>query len=48
VLALPAAFLWYRHRRRAIGPGRCPRCGYDLAGLAEGAGCPECGGGAAQ
>lgn len=29
-----------RRRRRA---GRCPRCGYDRAGLAAGAVCPECG-----
>ena len=28
-------------RRRA---GRCTRCGYDLAGLGSGVGCPECGG----
>ena len=28
-----------RHRK-----GRCPSCGYDRAGLAEGAACPECGG----
>lgn len=29
-------------RRRA--KGRCTGCGYDRAGLAEGAACPECGG----
>jgi hypothetical protein len=30
------------HRRRR--KGRCPSCGYDRAGLAESAACPECGG----
>jgi hypothetical protein len=34
-------------RRVRRGKGRCPACGYDRAGLAEGAGCPECGRGAA-
>jgi hypothetical protein len=29
---------WRRSRR-----GRCPACGYDLAGLAAGTACPECG-----
>jgi hypothetical protein len=29
---------------RRYGKGRCPSCGYDRAGLAEGAACPECGG----
>jgi len=29
---------WLRRRS-----GRCPRCGYDRAGLAVGAVCPECG-----
>src|SRR4051812_37899371 len=42
-VAVPGAILWYRHRRHRFGPGRCPKCGYELAGLAEGAGCPECG-----
>jgi hypothetical protein len=23
--------------------GRCPKCGYDLVGVATGANCPECG-----
>lgn len=30
---------WPRH----FGPGRCERCGYDLAGLGPGMRCPECG-----
>jgi hypothetical protein len=35
------AFARRRIRRRK---GRCASCGYDRAGLAEGAACPECGG----
>jgi hypothetical protein len=31
-------------RRVRRGKGRCPSCGYDRAGLAEGSACPECGG----
>jgi hypothetical protein len=31
-------------RRRRCRAGRCARCGYDLAGLAAGTVCPECGG----
>jgi hypothetical protein len=38
--ALPTAYAWYRCRRRP--PGHCPKCGYDLAGIAAGV-CPECG-----
>ena len=41
--ALPAGWLWLRHCRRGFGPGRCLKCGYELVGLADGAGCPECG-----
>ncbi|MFT3683867.1 MAG: hypothetical protein QM783_02885 [Phycisphaerales bacterium] len=33
--------------RRRARKGACPKCGYSLAGLAEGAACPECGKGAA-
>lgn len=36
---VPAAALWWRGR--GPKPGHC-RCGYDLAGIAEGV-CPECG-----
>jgi hypothetical protein len=39
---IPAAILWYAdHRRRR--PGLCGSCGYDRAGLAADAKCPECG-----
>ncbi len=49
-LAIPVALLfWFdrRHRRRArrARAGHCAACGYDLAGLAAGAACPECGAG---
>jgi hypothetical protein len=40
VLLAPTAFLWYRDSRPPLG--YCP-CGYNLAGLAPGTLCPECG-----
>lgn len=42
LLHLPfAARRWYR--RLQPKPGHCPKCNYDLAGLASSAMCPECG-----
>ena len=48
-LAILTAWLFYRDRRnvRWAETGRCVGCGYDLSGLPAGAGCPECGKGAA-
>ena len=34
----------FARRRARRWEGRCPACGYDRAGLAEGVVCPECGG----
>jgi hypothetical protein len=42
-VGVPTGILWRRDRRHRFGPGHCPKCGYSLAGLAEGAACPECG-----
>ncbi|HVU64866.1 MAG TPA: hypothetical protein VHC70_12875, partial [Phycisphaerales bacterium] len=39
LLFLPGTVRRWRRRRG----GRCVKCGYDRAGLAAGAPCPECG-----
>lgn len=52
VLVLPMWFIllftgvptaWLSRIDRRTQPGQCHACGYDLAGLADGAVCPECG-----
>lgn len=45
LIAAPTAWLWRRDRRlrRALAAGFCASCGYDRAGLAPDAVCPECG-----
>lgn len=45
LVGVPAIWLWLRdgRLRRAIAAGRCASCGYDRAGLAHDAVCPECG-----
>src|ERR1041384_1903927 len=42
LITIPAAFLWYKDRRR-FGPHACQKCGYDRRGLTANAACPECG-----
>ncbi len=43
-VALPTAWIGRRDwRARRLAVGHCVSCGYDRAGLAPGAACPECG-----
>jgi hypothetical protein len=43
-LGIPAWLLWRKHLRERLSPSACRACGYECAGLPEGAACPECGG----
>jgi hypothetical protein len=45
LLAGSAGFACWRQRRSIAAVGHCGKCGYDRAGLANGAPCPECGAG---
>ena len=40
LIAAPTAWTWHVSRR--VPPGHCPKCRYDLTGIAT-ATCPECG-----
>ncbi|MCC6320398.1 MAG: hypothetical protein IT438_03055 [Phycisphaerales bacterium] len=48
--AIPSNLAWRSElrRRRRERIGKCSTCGYDLAGLAAGVACPECGTGKAR
>lgn len=43
LFATPAPLLHWHTRRNRRRAGRCEQCNYNLAGLAAGAACPECG-----
>ncbi len=43
LFATPAPLLHWRTRRNRRRAGHCEKCNYNLAGLATGAACPECG-----
>jgi len=40
---IAATWMWWNESRPWFGAGACNQCGYDLAGIAKGAKCPECG-----
>ncbi|MBL0871550.1 MAG: hypothetical protein IBJ18_13340 [Phycisphaerales bacterium] len=43
LFATPAPLLHWHTRRNRRRAGHCEKCNYNLAGLASGAACPECG-----
>lgn len=43
LVAAPAAWSWWRFLHPPKSPTACRGCGYELAGLAAAAPCPECG-----